>query len=164
MSLPSWKKTSQTTFHSQSTCPLWWPNLVDSASLWILTNPPLTYGCVSHWIVFQYTGLLVTSPALAFLLILLPLWELSLSWAPAVLDLLLAGVQAEVVSARLNPSHGTRDVGGVCSFLGFVSFQQKFEVTDQHCSPWTDQCYSSQMDECYSLWTDQCYSSVLFRK
>ena len=40
------------------------------------------------------------------------------------------GGQAEVVSARLNPSHGTIDVRGVCNFLGSVSSQQKFEATD----------------------------------
>ena len=56
--------------------------------------------------------------------------------------------QAEVVSARLNLSHSTIDVRGVCNFLGSVSTQQKFEAADQG--------YSSQ--------TDQCYSSVLFRK
>ena len=31
-------------------------------------------------------------------------------------------------------------VGGVCNFLGSVSSQQKFEVTDQCYSPWMDQC------------------------
>ena len=39
---------------------------------------------------FQYSGLLVTSLVLGFLCILLLPWELSLSWAPAVLGLLLA--------------------------------------------------------------------------
>ena len=83
----------------------------------------------------------------------------SLSWAPAVLGLLLAGGCAKVVSARLNLSHGTIDVGGVCNFLGSVSSQQKFEVTDvkalgQNISQLSDRlCHSSQ--------TDQCYSSVL---
>ena len=51
----------------------------------------------------------------------------------------------EVVSARLNPSHGTIGVRGVCNFLGSVSSQQKFEAMDQHYSPWTDQCYSSML-------------------
>ena len=40
------------------------------------------------------------------------------------------GGQAEVVSARLNPSNGTIDVMGVCNFLGSVLLQQKFEATD----------------------------------
>jgi len=40
------------------------------------------------------------------------------------------GGQAEVVSARLNPSHGIIDVRGVCNFLSSVSSQQKFEATD----------------------------------
>ena len=40
------------------------------------------------------------------------------------------GGQAEVVSARLNPSHGTRDVGAVCNFLSSISLQQKFEAMD----------------------------------
>ena len=40
------------------------------------------------------------------------------------------GGQAEVVLARLNPSHGTIDFRGVCNFLGSVSSQQKFEATD----------------------------------
>ena len=40
------------------------------------------------------------------------------------------GGQADVVSARLNPSHGTIDVRGVCNFLGSASSQQKFQVTD----------------------------------
>ena len=40
---------------------------------------------------FQHAGLLVTSPALGFLHVQLPLWELLLSWVPAVLGLLFAG-------------------------------------------------------------------------
>ena len=40
------------------------------------------------------------------------------------------GGRAEIVSARLNPSHGTIYVRGVCNFLGSVSLQQKFEATD----------------------------------
>ena len=40
---------------------------------------------------FQHAGLLVTSPALGFLHVQLPLWELLLRWAPAVLGLLLVG-------------------------------------------------------------------------
>ena len=51
----------------------------------------------------------------------------------------------EVVSARLNLSHGTIYVGGVCNFLGSVSPQQKFEVLQLRV-------------------TAPCYSSVLFRK
>ena len=39
-------------------------------------------------------------------------WDPSLSWAPAVLGLLLAELP-EVVSARLNPSQGTIDIRGV---------------------------------------------------
>lgn len=58
-------------------------------------------------------GLLSLSPALGFLRIPLLPQELSPSWAPVVLGLLLAGDCAEVVSARLNPSHGTIDVRGV---------------------------------------------------
>ena len=46
------------------------------------------------------------SPVLGFLHVLLLLRELSLSWAPALLGLFCV----EVVSARLNPSHGTIDV------------------------------------------------------
>ena len=41
-----------------------------------------------------------------------------------------SGGCTEVVLARLNPSYSTVDVGGVCNFLGSVSSQQKFEVTD----------------------------------
>ena len=37
---------------------------------------------------------------------------------------------AEVVSARLNPSHSNRYVGGMCNFLGSVLQQQKFEMAD----------------------------------
>ena len=39
---------------------------------------------------FHYAGLLVTCTALGFLCVHLPLWELSLSWASAVLGLGLA--------------------------------------------------------------------------
>ena len=70
-----------------------------------------------------------------------------LSWAPAVLGLF----HAKVVSARLNPSHGTIDVRVVCNFSGSVSSQQKFEATDQH--------YSSRTGQHYSSWTDQCQTS-----
>ena len=42
-----------------------------------------------------------------------------------------SGGCTEVVLARLNPSYSTVDVGGVCNFLGSVSSQQKFEVTEQ---------------------------------
>ena len=40
---------------------------------------------------FQHYGLLVTSPVLDFLRFLLLVWELSQSWAPAVLGFLLVG-------------------------------------------------------------------------
>ena len=50
----------------------------------------------------------------------------SLSWAPAVLGLF----RAEVVSARLNPSHSTIDVMRVYVPWFFVSSQQRFGVTD----------------------------------
>ena len=45
--------------------------------------------------------------------------------------LLPHGAGAKVVSARLKPRNGTRDVRGVCNFLDPVSSQQKFKVTDQ---------------------------------
>ena len=47
-------------------------------------------------------------------------------------------------------------VRGVCHFLGAVSSQQKFEVTDvkalgQNISQLSDRlCHSSQIDQCYS--------------
>ena len=50
----------------------------------------------------------------------------SLSWAPAVLGLF----RSEVVSARLNPSHGTIDVTRVYVPWFFVSSQQRFGATD----------------------------------
>ena len=43
------------------------------------------------------------------------------------------GGRAEIVSARLNPSHGTMYVRGVCNFLGH----------NKNLKQWTDQCYSS---------------------
>ena len=49
--------------------------------------------------------------------------------------------RAGVVSTRLNPSHGTRYVTGVCNFLNSVLPQQKFEVVDQ--------CYSSVTAQFY---------------
>ena len=52
------------------------------------------------------------------------------------------GGWAKVVSARLNPRHGTIYVGCVCNFLGCVSPQQRFEMVDQ--------CYSSVTAEFYS--------------
>ena len=50
----------------------------------------------------------------------------SLSWAPAVLGLF----RTEIVSARLNPSHGTIDVTRVYVSRFFVSSQQRFGVMD----------------------------------
>ena len=50
----------------------------------------------------------------------------SLSWVPAVLGLF----RVEVVSARVNPSHGTIDVTRVYVPRFFVSSQQRFGVTD----------------------------------
>ena len=50
----------------------------------------------------------------------------SLSWVPAVLGLF----RAEVVSARLYPSHGTIDVTRVYVPWFFVSSQQRFGATD----------------------------------
>ena len=107
------------------------------------------------------------SPALGFLhALLLP--GASLSWAPAALDLFCA----EVVSARLNPSHGTIDVRRVYAPQFFVSSQQKFGVTDikapsaGHSSWVLDRlCYSAQVSNgpCYSSLINQCYSSILFR-
>ena len=49
-----------------------------------------------------------------------------LSWALAVLGLF----HAEVVSARLNPSHGTIDVAQVYVPQFFVSSQQRFGAMD----------------------------------
>ena len=46
---------------------------------------------IFHCSGFQHAGLLVTSPVLGFLCVQLSLWELSPSWAPAVLGLLLVG-------------------------------------------------------------------------
>ena len=40
---------------------------------------------------FQHTGLLIAHPVLGVLPVPLPLWELLLSWVPAVLGLLFAG-------------------------------------------------------------------------
>ena len=50
----------------------------------------------------------------------------SLSWAPVVLGLF----HAEVVSARLYPSHGTMDVTQVYVPRFFVLSQQRFGATD----------------------------------
>ena len=50
----------------------------------------------------------------------------SLSWGPAVLGLF----RAEVVSARLNPSHSTIDVTQVYVPQFFVSSQQRFGAMD----------------------------------
>ena len=50
----------------------------------------------------------------------------SLSWAPVVLGLF----HVDVVSARLNPSHGTIDVTRVYVPQFFVSSQQRFGATD----------------------------------
>ena len=50
----------------------------------------------------------------------------SLSWTPVVLGLF----HAEVVSARLYPSHGTIDVTRVYVAQFFVSSQQRFGATD----------------------------------
>ena len=55
--------------------------------------------------------------------------------------------RAVVVSARLNLSHGTRDVRGVCNFLGSVSPQQRFEMADQCYSSVTAQSFIGQAKE-----------------
>ena len=52
--------------------------------------------------------------------------------------------QAKVVSAKLNLSHGTRYVGRVCNFLGFVLPQQKLEAVDQCFSFVTAQSFTWQ--------------------
>ena len=68
-----------------------------------------------------------------------------------------------MVSARLNPSHGTIDVRVVCNFSGSVSSQQKFEKMDIKAlgaSQLLDSpCYSAQLSDrpCYSSRTDQFY-------
>ena len=79
----------------------------------------------------QHGGPLVSSLVLGFLRVLLLPWELLLSWAPAVLGFLLAGGCAEVVSARLNPSHTWHHKcpASVCSSV-LSRPQQGFEVTD----------------------------------
>ena len=46
---------------------------------------------IFHCPSFQHAGLLVTSPALGFLHVQLPRWELLLRWALVVLGLLLVG-------------------------------------------------------------------------
>ena len=60
----------------------------------------------------------------------------------------LPGVgQTEVVSARLNLSHGTRYFGEMCNFFGSVSLQQKFEAMDQCYSSVTAQSFIQQAKE-----------------
>ena len=96
-----------------------------------------------------------------------------LSWAPAVLGLF----HAEVVSARLYPSHGTIDVTRVYVPRFFVSSQQRFGEMDIkaplacHSSQALDRhvvALRSQMDHVIALRqisvTAQCYSSILFRR
>ena len=97
----------------------------------------------------------------------------SLSWAPAVLGLF----RSEVVSARLNPSHGTIDVTRVYVPWFFVSSQQRFGVMDikppqrvTALGSWTDLIIGlrSRMDRVIALRqisvAAQCYSSILFRR
>ena len=55
--------------------------------------------------------------------------------------------RAEVVLGRLNLSHGTRYVGGVCNFLGSVLPQQRFEMADQCYSSVTAQSFIQQAKE-----------------
>ena len=62
---------------------------------------------------------------------------------------------AEVVSARLNWSHGTIDIRGICNSLSFVSPQQTFEVMD------VEALGEPQLSDSV---TAPCYSSILFRK
>ena len=69
-----------------------------------------TMGLLLHW---------VSSPSASSVGALL-------SWAPVVLGLF----HVEVVSARLNPSHGTIDVTRVYVPWFFVSSQQRFGATD----------------------------------
>ena len=45
---PQLAKPSQAAFHGWNPCPLQWPT--PCRVLWILTNQPLTYHCVSHWV------------------------------------------------------------------------------------------------------------------
>ena len=97
-----------------------------------------------------------------FFHIQLPPWELSPSWAFCCAWLLLCGGRAEIVSARLNPSHGTIYVRGVCNFLGSVSLQQKFEATDGPVLQ--PRVISLVATKNVKRRTDQCYSSVSFGK
>ena len=82
------------------------------------------------------------------------------------------GGRSEVISARLNLSHGTRDVGGVCNFLGSVLPQQKFELTGEPVlqlgvKAWfvLQECVISSVLSCHSKTLkqliNQCYCSVL---
>ena len=58
------------------------------------------------------------------------------------------------MSARLNPRHGARHVGGVCSSLGSVSLQQRFETVDQCYSSVTAQSLIPQAKESIPLWCE----------
>ena len=80
----------------------------------------------------------------------------SLSWVPAVLGLF----HAEVLSARLYPSHGTIDVTRVSVPRFLVSSQQRFGMTDikapRHVTAlrsWTDRVIvlRSRMDHVIAL-------------
>ena len=109
---------------------------------------PSFFCCLS----FQHTGLLVTSTVLGILRVHLPPLELLPSWVSAVLGLCLAGGgvgvgQAEVVSVRLSLSHSTRNVRGMCNFLGSVSPQQRFEMADWCYSSVTAQSFIRQAKE-----------------
>ena len=78
--------------------------------------------------------------------------------------------RVEVVSARLNLSHGTIYVGGVCNFLISVSSRQKFEAMD---GPIIQPCVNFLREASVTSPRNffrqnsvivPCYSSVLFRK
>ena len=98
---------------------------------------------------FQHTGLLVTSTGYwVFFVFTFHHWSFCRVGFLLCLASALLGVgQAGVVSVRLSLSHSTRNVRGMCNFLGSVSPQQRFEMADWCYSSVTAQSFIRQAKE-----------------
>ena len=89
---------------------------------------------------FQHTGLLVTSPVLGFLCDQLPSWDLSLSWVSGVLG------PIEVVSVRLSPNNGTRELRE-CVISSFPSCHSKNLKWQTSVTAWLQLSFIRQAKE-----------------
>ena len=114
--------------------------------------------CAFCWVCFccsgcQHTGLLVTSTALGFLHVQLPLCKLSLSWASAVLGLRLMGAEPRLLQLGYLRVMAT-GVSGECVISSVLSCCSKYLKWQTSVTAWLQLSFIQQAKREVWGWAD----------